>query len=93
MLIPFQMALPKFARSLYLLLLLLRPLPKLKLLSPLRPPLLPISLNPLGLGTKPPPNSPSNLSSPYKGGRILPNMFPWSKFGRLFLKIRLPLLL
>jgi hypothetical protein len=28
-----------------------------------------------------------------RGGRILPNMLPWSKFGRLFPKIRLPLLL
>jgi hypothetical protein len=26
-------------------------------------------------------------------GEILPNMFPWSKFGRLFPKIKLPLLL
>jgi hypothetical protein len=65
---------------------------------PLRPPLLPkpllsISLNPLALGMKPPPNSPRNLSSPYKGGKILPNMFPWSKFGRLFPKIKLSLLL
>jgi hypothetical protein len=73
-------------------------MPKLKLLSPLRPlllpkPPLPISLNPLALGTKPPPNSPRNLSSLYKGGRILLNMFLWSKFGRLFPKIRLPLLL
>jgi hypothetical protein len=74
------------------------PLPKLKLLSPLKPPLLPkplllISLNLLALGMKPPPNSLRNLSSPYKGGRILPNMFPWSKFGRLFPKTKLPLLL
>jgi hypothetical protein len=72
MLIPFQMLLPKFARSLYLL-LLLRALSKLKLLSPLKPPLLPkpllpISLNLLALGMKPPPNSPRNFSSPYKGG-------------------------
>jgi hypothetical protein len=48
--------------------------------APLRPPLLlkPLllmSLNPLSLGTKPPPNSPSNLSSRYKAGRILLNMF------------------
>jgi hypothetical protein len=49
--------------------------------------------HPLTLGMKPPPNSPSNLISRYKGGRILLNMFPWSKFGRLFPKIRLPLLL
>jgi hypothetical protein len=71
---------PKFARRLYLM-LLLSPLLKLKLLSPLRPPLLPkplllISLNPLSLGMKPPPNSPRSLSSPYKGGRILPNTLP-----------------
>jgi hypothetical protein len=93
----FSDAAPEVPRSLYLL-LLLRPLPKLKLLSPLKPPLLPkpllpISLHLLTLGMKPPPNSPRNLSSPYKGGRILPNMLPWSKFGRLFPKIKLPLLL
>jgi hypothetical protein len=97
MLIPFQMLLLEFAWRLYLM-LLLSPLLKLKLLSPLRPqllskPLPPISLNPLSLGMKPPPNSPRSLSSPCKGGRILPNMLPWSKFRRLFPKIKLPLLL
>jgi hypothetical protein len=56
-------------------------------------PLLPISLYQLAPGTKPPPNSPRNLNSPFKGGRILPNMLPWSKFRRLFPKIRLPHLL
>jgi hypothetical protein len=79
-------------------LLLLRPLLLLKLLPLLKPPLLPkpllpISLCPLSPGTKLPPNSPRNSNSPFKGGRILPNMLPWSKFGRLFPKIRLPLLL
>jgi hypothetical protein len=64
--------------------------------APLRPPLLlkPLllmSLNPLSLGMKPPSNLPKSLSSLYKGGRILPNTFPWSKFGRLFPTIRLPL--
>jgi hypothetical protein len=55
--------------------------------------LLPISLNPLSLGMKPPPNSPKSLSLPYKGESILPNTLPWSKFGRLSPKIKLPLLL
>jgi hypothetical protein len=70
-------------------------LPKLKFLSPLRPPLLPkrllpISLNPLALRMKPLPNLPRNSSSPYKGGKTLPNQFHWSKFGKLFPKIKLP---
>jgi hypothetical protein len=60
------MLLPKFARRLYLM-LLMRPLLKLKLLPPLKPLLLPkfllpIFLKPLALGMKPPPNSPRNLS-------------------------------
>jgi hypothetical protein len=96
-LIPFQMLLPKLAKRLHLL-LLLRPLLLLKLLPLSRPPLLPkpllpMFLCPLAPGTKLPPNSPRSLNSPFKGGRILPNMLPWSKFERLFPKIRLPLLL
>jgi hypothetical protein len=68
----FSDAAPEVRKRLYLM-LLMRPLLKLKLLPPLKPPLLPkplppISLNPLALGMKPPPNSPRNLSSPYKGG-------------------------
>jgi hypothetical protein len=64
--------------------------------APLRPPLLlkpllPMSLNPLSLGMKPPPNLPKSLSSLYKGRRVLPNTLLWSKFGRLFPKIKLPL--
>jgi hypothetical protein len=64
--------------------------------APLRPPLLlkpllPMSLNPLSLGMKPLPNSPKSLSSLCKGGRVLPNTLLWSKFGRLFPKIKLPL--
>jgi hypothetical protein len=64
--------------------------------APLRPPLLlkpllPMSLNLLSLGMKPPPNSPKSLSSLYKWGRVLPNALLWSKFGRLFPKIKLPL--
>jgi hypothetical protein len=64
--------------------------------APLRPPLLlkPLllmSLNPLSLGMKSPPNSPKSLSSLFKGGRFPPNTLLWSKFGRLFPKIKLPL--
>jgi hypothetical protein len=43
--------------------------------------------------TRLPPNSLRNLNSVFKGGRTLSNVLPWSKFGRLFPKIRLPLLL
>jgi hypothetical protein len=57
MLIPFQMLLPKFTRRLFLL-LMMSPLSLLLLLPLLRPQLLPMSLNPLSLGMKPPPNSP-----------------------------------
>jgi hypothetical protein len=96
-LILFQMLLPKFAKRLYLL-LPLRPLLLPKLLPLLKPPLLlkPLllmSLCPLAPVTRLPPNSPRNLNSPFKGGRIVSNVLPCSKFGRLFPKIRLPLLL
>jgi hypothetical protein len=62
MLIPFETLLPKFARKLHLL-LPMNPLLLLMLLPPLSPPLLPklLLLKPLLL-TKPPPNSPRNLS-------------------------------
>jgi hypothetical protein len=62
--------------------------------APLLPtPLLPMFLCPLAPMTRLPPNSPRNLNSPFKGGRILSNVLPRSKFGRLFPKIRPPLLL
>jgi hypothetical protein len=64
--------------------------------APLRPPLLSkplllMSLNRLSLGMKSHPNSPRSLSSLFKGGRVPPNTLLWSKFGRLFPKIKLPL--
>jgi hypothetical protein len=67
-------------------LLLLKPLllPKLLLL---------MSLCPLAPATRLPLNSPRSLNSPFKGGRILSNALPCSKFGKLFPKIRPPLLL
>jgi hypothetical protein len=51
-----------------------------------------MSLCPLAPATRLPLNSPRSLNSPYKGGRILSNALPCSKFGKLFPKIR-PLLL
>jgi hypothetical protein len=73
MLIPFQMVLPKLARRLFLP-LLMNPVSLLTLLPSLSQPLLPklLLLKPLLLA-EPPPNSLKNLSSPFKGGRILPN--------------------
>jgi hypothetical protein len=86
----FSDAAPEVRRRLFLL-LLMSPLSLLMLLPPLRSLLpKPLLLKPLP-PTNPPPNLPRNLSSPFKGGRTLPNMLPWSKFGRLFPKIRLPL--
>jgi hypothetical protein len=93
----FSVAAPEVRKE-TVLLLMMSPLSLLMLLPPLRSllpkPLLlkPLLLKPL-TPTKPPPNLPRNLSSPFKGGRTLPNMLLWSKFGRLFPKIRLHLLL
>jgi hypothetical protein len=50
-------------------------------------PLLLMSLYPVAPATKLPLSSPRSSNSPFKGGRILSNVLPCSKFGKLFPKI------